>query len=320
MANTSTRMLRLLSLLQSHRFWPGAELATRLGVSQRTLRRDIDRVRELGYQVTAHPGVAGGYRLRPGSRMPPLLLDDEESVAVVAGLLTAANGAAAGVEETSVQALSKLMAVMPPRLRDRIDALTAATVPAVVRTGQRVDAGTLITIAQACRHGERLRFGYVTAGGDRTTRVVEPHRLVPLDRRWYLLAWDLGREDWRQFRVDRMAQPEPTGTPCVSREVPGGDAGAFVRARIADRPAKYVVEVRVNAAASAVREVVERWGRVTHLDERECLLRMDVDTLDWPTLVLASVGADFEVVRPPELREHIVAVAQALLRGGRGPG
>lgn len=316
MANTSARLLRLLSLLQTHRFWPGAELATRLGVSHRTLRRDIDRVRELGYEVIASPGVAGGYRLRPGSTMPPLLLDDEEAVAIVVGLLSATSGAAAGAEETSVQALAKLVSFMPTRLRDRVDALTTATAPVAVPGGVRVDTHTLITIAQACRHVERLRFGYVAASGERTARLVEPHRLVPLNRRWYLLAWDVDRDDWRQFRVDRMTVPEPTGAACTPREVPGGDAGAFVRSRLADRPARHQVVVRVRTNAVTVARAVEHWGRVTPTDDDVCLLRMEVDTLDWPTLVLASVGAEFEVIQPPELRDHLVAVARALLRGG----
>src|SRR4051794_14852220 len=210
MANTSARMLRLLSLLQTHRFWPGHELADRLEVSERTLRRDVDRLRELGYPVAASRGVAGGYQLRSGAAMPPLLLDDEEAVAIAVGLRTAAGGAVDGIEETSVRALTKVIQVMPPRLRRRVDALQAYTVPAFWgqgRGGPTVDADALTVIAQACRDDERLRFGYTTRDGRETTRLVEPHRLVSLGRRWYLVAFDIERHDWRTFRVDRLTEP-----------------------------------------------------------------------------------------------------------------
>src|SRR6266851_2217327 len=194
MANTSSRTLRLLSLLQTHRFWPGDELADRLEVSPRTLRRDIDRLRELGYPVDAHRGVDGGYQLAAGAVLPPLVLDDEEAVALAIGLRTAAQGAVAGIEEASVRALAKVVHVMPPRLRRRVDALRAATVPAVwATTGPTVDAGLLTAVAQACRDEERLRFAYTVQSGERTARHVEPHRLVSLGRRWYLVAYDLLR-------------------------------------------------------------------------------------------------------------------------------
>jgi predicted DNA-binding transcriptional regulator YafY len=201
MANTSGRMLRLLSLLQTHRYWPGGELAGRLEVSPRTLRRDVDRLRELGYPVDATRGVAGGYQLQAGAAVPPLLLDDEEAVAIAVGLRTAAAGAVAGFEETSVRALAKVIQLLPPRLRRRIDALQAATAPGGFGGGPTLDAGTLTTLAMACRGEERVRFSYTSRAAEPSTRTVEPHRLVSLGRRWYLVAWDLDRADWRRSRA-----------------------------------------------------------------------------------------------------------------------
>jgi predicted DNA-binding transcriptional regulator YafY len=307
-------MLRLLSLLQTHRYWPGSELADRLDVSERTLRRDIDRLRELGYPVDASRGVAGGYQLQSGAAMPPLLLDDEEAVAIAVGLKTAASGAVDGIEETSIRALTKVIQVMPPRLRRRVDALQAYTVPAVGGGGPRVDAAALTAIAQACRDDERLRFGYVRRDGERTTRLVEPHRLVSRGRRWYLVAWDLERHDWRTFRVDRLAEPVATGARFRSRELPGGDAAAFVEAQIASIPTMYDVEVWINAPAERVKQAVWRWGRVEPVDDESCVLFMHVDELEWPAMVLGSVRAVFEVRRPPELIEHLRTVAEVFSR------
>jgi predicted DNA-binding transcriptional regulator YafY len=205
MANTSSRTLRLLSLLQTHRFWPGDELADRLSVSARTLRRDIDRLRELGYPVEARRGIEGGYQLAAGAALPPLVLDDDEAVALAIGLRAAAQGAVAGIEESSVRALAKVSRIMPPHLRRRVDALRAMTQgPAAWSNGPNVDAGILTTVAQACRDEERLRFAYTAQNGERSARHIEPHRLVALGHRWYLVAFDLGRNDWRSFRVDRL--------------------------------------------------------------------------------------------------------------------
>jgi predicted DNA-binding transcriptional regulator YafY len=317
MANTSGRMLRLLSLLQTHRFWPGQELAERLEVSERTLRRDVDRLRELGYPVAANRGVAGGYQLRSGVAMPPLLLDDEEAVAIAVGLRTAAGGAVDGIEETSVRALTKVIQVMPPRLRRRVDALQAYTVPAFWgqgRGGPTVDAHALTVIAQACRDDERLRFGYVTRDGREATRLVEPHRLVSLGRRWYLVAWDIERHDWRTFRVDRLTGPRATGSRFRQRELPGGDAAAFVRAQISSIPTQYQVVVEVRAPAADVRRVVSRWGTVEAVGDRSCRLLMSVDSFEWPAFVLATVGADFHVVAPTELRGYLRTTADLLAR------
>ena len=315
MANTSGRTLRLLSLLQTHRYWPGTELADQLGVSLRTLRRDVDRLRELGYPVDATRGVTGGYQLRAGTNLPPLLLEDEEAVAIAIGLRTAAGGAVAGIEETSVRALTKVVQVMPPRLRRRVDALQKFTVPAL-RGGPTVDPTALTVIAQACRDDERLRFGYTRADEEKATREVEPHRLVALGRRWYLVAYDVHRHDWRTFRVDRLSDPQPTGARFRQRQVPGGDALTFVESSIASRPMRHDVEITVRTGADDVRRVVHRWGEVEPLDEGSCRLRMSLDSFDWVVFVLAEVGAEFEVHRPAELREHLRRTGELFVRGG----
>src|SRR5919109_4682178 len=201
---TSSRLLKLLSLLQARRDWQGAELADRLEVSPRTIRRDVERLRTLGYPVESLTGPAGGYRLRAGTAMPPLLLDEDEAIAIAVGLRTAARASVTGIEETSIRALVKLEQVLPAHLRRRVAALGSATIAPPV-AGPTVDPRQLIAIAAACRDRECLRFAYRSRDGSDSRREVEPHSLVNLGWRWYLLAWDRGREDWRSFRVDRLA-------------------------------------------------------------------------------------------------------------------
>ncbi len=313
MANASGRMLRLLSLLQTHRYWSGTELADRLEVSPRTLRRDIDRLRDLGYPVAAARGVAGGYQLKAGTVVPPLLLDDDEAVAIAIGLRGAAVGAVSGLEEISVRALGKVLALLPPRLRRRVAALQAVTSPVPV-SGPTVDAEVLTTLAQACRSEERVRFTYTTRDGGRATRLVEPHRLVSYGRRWYVLGWDTDRADWRSFRVDRLAAPVLTGARFRPREVPGGDPAGYVRDRVAAHASRHDVSVLVEAPVEAVQRVVGQFGTVTPVDGRRCRLLMAVDSLDWPIMVLGAVGADFTVERPAELLDRAAAVAAVLAR------
>src|SRR5919106_4336714 len=229
---TSSRLLTLLSLLQARRDWPGGELAGRLEVSSRTIRRDVERLRELGYPVESLTGPAGGYRLRAGTAMPPLLLDDEEAIAIAVGLRTAARASVTGIEETSVRALVKLEQVLPKHLRRRVAALGSATIAAPV-TGPTVDPQHLTTIAAACRDSERLRFDYRSRDGTATRRELEPHSLVNLGRRWYLVGWDRRREDWRTFRLDRVSRPAATGTRFSPRRLPAPDAAAYVGQSIA---------------------------------------------------------------------------------------
>jgi predicted DNA-binding transcriptional regulator YafY len=338
MANTSSRTLRLLSLLQNHRFWPGAELAERLGVSPRTLRRDIDRLRELGYPVRASRGVDGGYQLAAGAALPPLLVDDDEAIAIALALHTVAAGARAvdpargpepgavnGIAEASVRALAKISQVMPAGLRRHVEALTAVTVPGISGGGGTppLDPGILSVIALACRDTERVRFGYTAADGSETERYVEPHRLVSLDGRWYLVGYDLTRQDWRSFRLDRVTgPPRVTGERFRARELPAPDAAVFVRDSIGRAFAVYDVEVLVNAPADQVRARIGRWASVEDSGDpsdsadpgdsgghgsggRWCRVRMTVESLDWPAFALGIVGADFQVVSPPELRGTI---------------
>jgi predicted DNA-binding transcriptional regulator YafY len=314
MANTSARMLRLLSLLQTHRYWPGSELADRLEVSARTLRRDVDRLRELGYPVDAARGVAGGYQLQAGAAMPPLLLDDEEAVAIAVGLRSAAAGAVAGFEETSVRALAKVIQLLPPRLRRRIDALQAVTTPGVFGGGPVLDALTLTTLAMACRGEERLRFDYAPREGEAARRHVEPHRLVSLGRRWYLVAWDLDRGDWRSFRVDRLTAPEPTGARFRPRELPGGDPVEWLRSRMRTIPSRYDVSVVIQTDAATIRGFVGNWGRAEELPEGGCRLRMNVDDLGWPVMVLGVLAVPFTVESPDELRDLARRTGEALVR------
>lgn len=312
MANTSSRMLRLLSLLQTHRYWPGSELADRLEVSVRTLRRDIDRLRELGYPVQASRGVEGGYQLAVGAALPPLVLDDEEAVALTVGLLASSRSAVAGMAEASVRALAKVVPVLPTRLRRRVDALRAMTEPMDFGAGASVDPGDLTLVALACRDHERIRFGYTTRGGDGSERQVEPHRLVPIGRRWYLVAYDLTRHDWRSFRLDRLADPEGTGARFAPRKLPAKDAADFVRAGL--QTSSHSVVVIVHAPAAEVREKLGRWAIVEDVDAFSCRLRMTVDSLDWPVFALGAAGADFTVESPPELADLIGEWASRFVR------
>ena len=315
MANTSARMLRLLSLLQTHRYWPGTELADRLEVSPRTLRRDVDRLRELGYPVDAARGVAGGYQLQAGTAVPPLLLDDEEAVAIAVGLRTSAAAAVGGLEETSVRALAKVIQLLPPRLRKRVDALQSVTSPGSLGGGPTVDATALTTIAMACRGEERLRFDYTPRDREAAARHVEPHRLVSLGRRWYLVAWDTDRGDWRSFRVDRLTNPALTGARFRPREIPGGDPVEWMRSRLTAIPSRYDVSIRIAVAAETVKATVGQWGTVEPLGPAASRLRMSVDDLSWPIWILGALAAEFTIESPEELRVRARATAEALLRG-----
>lgn len=308
MANTSSRTLRLLSLLQTHRYWPGPELADRLGVSPRTLRRDVDRLRELGYPVHAQRGLDGGYQLAAGAALPPLVVDDEEAVALVVGLHAAAGSTVSGVGEASLRALAKVVQVMPARLRRRAEALRVATTPAGLASGPPVDPAVLTALAQGCRDQVRLRFSYTARAGERSERHVEPHGLVVLGQRWYLVAYDLTRHDWRSFRLDRLTGPLATAERFRPRPLPAEDAAAYVRASTAALPAAHEVDVVVTAGADVVRAAVGRWAQVEELPPAaggspRTRVRMTVDDLSWPALAVGSLGAEFEVVSPPELLE-----------------
>jgi predicted DNA-binding transcriptional regulator YafY len=317
MSTTSSRLLELLSLLQGRRDWPGAELADRLEVSGRTLRRDIERLRQLGYPVESLTGPAGGYRLRAGAAMPPLLLDDDEAIAIAVGLRTAARASVTGIEETAVRALVKLEQVLPAHLRRRVGALGSATVAPPV-AGPTVDPQHLTVIAAACRDSECLRFAYRSRDGTDSRREVEPHTLVNLGRRWYLVAWDRRREDWRTFRIDRLTKPASSGVRFTPRKLPGRDAAAYVERSIAGTPNRFEAKVTLHAGADEVTSRVPAyWGTIEPIDPHTCEYRTGDDDLRWLALRIAMLDVDFEVHEPPELIEHLGVLARRLRRAVR---
>ena len=303
--SSADRTLRLLALLQDRRHWAGPELAERLEISLRTLRRDVQRLRELGYPVRAAPGVAGGYRLAAGAALPPLLWDDDEAVALAVALRTATSVPVVGMAEASVRALTRLTQVLPFRLRGRVEAVAVATTgPAFTAAGPlpaAVDPDLLVELSLACRDAERIRFGFTPAAGRASRRWVEPLRLVSLRRRWYLVGYDLDRADWRSFRLDRLDGIDRTGEPFRPRELPGGDPTGFVMAGITRVQSHHRVEALVAAPAAAVVAAVGRWVTVTPVSDSECRVAAEVDDLDWALFALATTGADFQIIGPPEL-------------------
>lgn len=319
MSNTTTRLLNLLSLLQMRRDWPGSVLAERLGISDRTVRRDIDRLREMGYSIHGTLGPEGGYRLEAGSELPPMLFDDDQTVAVAVALQTA-SVVGAGIEEAAIRALATIRQVMPSRLRHRLDALEVTAI------GQRpgdaapmqVSMEVLVSLANTIRAREVLRFDYANRpgldepDGPRPPRRVEPHHIAAAQGRWYLLAWDLDRSDWRLFSVDRITPRTPTGPRFSPREVPGGDVQEFVSARFkgSDTNAWACTgEVVLHLPISAVLPFVGD-GSVRPLDADRCVLR--AGSWSWGALA-ASFGrfeAPMEVVGPPELREAFALLAE----------
>ncbi|MGI5130778.1 helix-turn-helix transcriptional regulator [Pseudonocardia sp. CA-107938] len=318
MIDTPGRLLRLLSLLQSPREWPGSELAERLGVSARTIRRDVDRLRELGYPVEASLGVTGGYRLGAGSAMPPLLLDDEEAVAIAVGLRTAAGLAVTGIEEASVRALTKLEQVLPARLRYRVGTIGGATEPLVLppalsgHTPVPVDPAQLTLLGAAIANRERIRFEYA---GAPVRRRVDPFRLVAEGRRWYLVGFDLDRADWRTFRVDRMAELEATGARVTPREFPAADAATYVRESLFTSAPTYAAVVTLHVPADeAARRLGAAATEVTPIDETSCRVRLAGDTPLWTVLRLIMLDVDFEVHEPPELVDQVRRLITRLKR------
>ena len=317
MLNTSARLLRLLSLFQVRRYWSGADLCDRLEVTARTLRRDVDRLRSLGYPVDSTSGIAGGYQLGAGAALPPLLLDDDEAVAVAVGLRTAASGTVTGIEESSVRALAKLERVLPSRLRRRIEALHSAIVP-MPSMAPKVDAGILAAIAGACRDFEKLRFRYNDRKGSSSTREVEPHRLVHTGHRWYLAAWDLGRDSWRTFRVDRIEGRLAAGERFVKRPAPDGDFVAFVSRSISYSPYTHQVTVLLRVPiAAAAEKIPPSVGVLQAIDDGTTLLRMGAPSLDGFSAFLAYLGFDFEVREPSELVEAIRRLGDRCIRAAK---
>ncbi|GAA0837282.1 WYL domain-containing protein [Streptosporangium amethystogenes subsp. fukuiense] len=322
MPKTSARLLALLSLLQTRRDWPGALLAERLDVSSRTVRRDVDRLRELGYPITAFKGPDGGYRLDAGTELPPLLFDDEQAVALAIALqLATASGA--DIEQGAARALHTIRQVMPTRLRHRIDTLQVTAVERPeLRPDPQIDSGVLMALSAAVHAREELRFDYASGtddgGAPAPPRRAQPHHLVTRGGRWYLVAWDLDRENWRTFRVDRITPRIPTGPRFTPRELPGGTVAAFVTARFrgsdgssTDWPCRG--EVILDLPAAAVSRYT-REGVVEELGPDRC--RLVLGSWSWTGLASAIGGfdADIEVVGPAELKDAFARLARRFAR------
>ncbi|MCW5982066.1 MAG: YafY family transcriptional regulator [Bryobacteraceae bacterium] len=313
MLETSARLLRLLSLFQIRRYWSGADLADRLEITVRTLRRDVDKLRTLGYPIRSASGVEGGYQLGAGASMPPLLLDDEETVAVALGLRSAAAGNIRGVEEASLRALAKIEQILPPRLGRRIAAMQTMIVTPP-GAGSAVDARILSTIAGACRDNEALRFRYKDHAGAPTTRHVEPYRLVTSGHRWYLVAWDSDRRAWRTFRVDRIQSRPTAGARFPPREPPAADLASYVfRGAWSASPCR--ARIKLLAAAETLAERLPSWiGLVQPVDERSCILETGAPTYESLAMHLSLLGVDFEVTEPAELIEELRRLADRYRR------
>ncbi|NUP47986.1 MAG: YafY family transcriptional regulator [Catenulispora sp.] len=323
MLETSARLLRLLSLFQARRDWTGGELAERLGVTTRTVRNDVERLRELGYPVEARPGVAGGYRLGPGAALPPLLLDDDEAVAVAIGLRLAAAGGVAGIEQTSLSALTKLQRILPSHLRHRVESFGTHAL-AVSTAAPAVDPETLTTLALACRDHLALRFDYEAASAasaasaTTTRRRTEPYRLVHRRHRWYLFAWDLQRADWRTFRADRIRPLGPPGPRFTPRPTPpDSEITTRVDSGVARATWRYTARVIVHASADYVRSRIPTAIDVQELPEGRCAFEPGSDDPERLALYLGMLGVDFEVVDSPEL---VTAVEQVITRYQRAIG
>ncbi len=304
------RALQLLSLLQTHRLWRGAELAERLQVTERTVRRDVDRLRDLGYPVDATPGSDGGYRLAAGAHVPPLVFDDDEAVAVAVGLRAAAGAAIAGIEDTSVQALAKIEQVLPDRLRRRVSALDASVVSLRRAHGddEVVDPDALSVLASACRDHEEVRFDYQGRDGGDSRRLVEPHQLVTAGRRWYLVAWDLRRTDWRTFRLDRLSGAQLAGRRFTPRHIPGGDGAAYFAASIASMPRELESLVAVGAPYEQVARAVS-WVDHTPVDTEaeSCTIRLRADGVDALLMAVVRVALDapVRVLQPRAVSDEV---------------
>jgi len=319
MSDTTTRALSLLNLLQTHRHWPGTELAGRLGVTERTVRRDVERLRDLGYRIESSPGASGGYRLEAGSAVPPLLLTDEEAVAMAIGLRVAASQRLVSGPETTITALAKLEQVLPAPLRRRVNALAETVQPSGINAGAPVDSEVLGELALACRDHERVRFVYTAASGDVTRRRVEPHALAPADRHWYLLCWDLDKADWRTFRVDRLADVEHTRVLFEPKPLTPEEVEEFIFV------ARSWVRTPVEADAvmalplEIMREAFGQWGQGATAEDAEHT-RWPVgghdfrDTMYGLTWIPAGVEYTTDLAEPArsDLRETLERMLRAL--------
>ena len=315
---TTERVLRLLALLQQRPVWSGPELAERLGVTTRSIRRDVERLRALGYPVNAAQGVGGGYQLGAGKALPPLLLDDEEAIATAVSLRLAAGGTVAGASEAAVRTLAKLDQVLPARLRAEVRALHDA-IATLEGARIEVDADALLAIAKACRDRLRIEFAYAARDGAQTERRVEPYQLVATGRRWYLMAFCLERHDWRTFRLDRMQGVRPTTWRFTRRDHP--DPVDFVQRGISSGGYQHQAVVVLHQDAAVARDQVPPTvGVVEEIGPGRCRVTFGADHLTWLAMRLAWFDCEVEVVEPPELREELTRLGERLSRAGGSPG
>ncbi|MHA7271972.1 helix-turn-helix transcriptional regulator [Arthrobacter sp. TMT4-20] len=314
MLETSARLLHLLSLLQLRREWTGSALADRMDVTERTVRRDIGKLRTLGYPIHASPGVAGGYQLGAGAQLPPLLLDDDEALAVALGLSAVTASPVAGIGEASVRALTKLEQVLPSRLRPRFAGLrSAVTRMAAVSTPVRPEI--LTALSSAITERRTVVFRYSRQDGESSRRLVEPYRLVDTGRRWYLVAWDTMREDWRTFRVDRCQSVPAQRERFTPRPLPARDLALYVQQSITRFPYQYDVVVRLTGNINEVSQKVSPDTAELQSDgEEHTLMRAGFDSLDWPLMHLVALELEFEILEPPQMRERARLAAARLTR------
>ncbi len=326
--SSSQRLLRLLSLLQTPRDWTGSELASRLEVSPRTIRNDIERLRDLGYPVHATRGSVGGYRLEAGTSMPPLLLEDDEAVAVAIGLRTATSGMVEGIGESSLRALAKLEQVLPPRLRRRVETLQGVTLVAsravpgssTSSAPATVDPVMLAELARLARERFSVRFDYADRRAAATSRRAEPYRLVNAGRRWYLVAWDLDRADWRTFRVDRIRPGVSPAARFTARPLTDAEAEALVTRGVPPEAHRFVARITVQAPAAEIADRFGRWmGTITPIDDGSCSATMGADRLEDIAVYLGYLGADFAVDGPPELIELLGVLGRRYAAASAAP-
>lgn len=315
MPSTSARVLRLLSLLQVRREWSGRELSARLDVDVRTIRRDVDRLRQLGYTIDASAGVGGGYRLGAGDETPPLLLEDDEAVAVAIALGAAA-GSVGNTQDVALRVLAKLDQLLPKRLRRKLTSVPAVTL-SLVAPESAASLNVLAAVASACRDTLQLRMSYRDMKGTVTSRTIEPMRLVHTGRRWYLAAWDLGRHDWRTFRVDRIeAQPRLASGPRFTPRQPPVDFATMVQRSITSWPQNMRARVKIKGSLAELRARLPKWiGTLESLDEEHCALTVGGDCPEMLTGLILHAGMDFTLLDPPEAAQPIRDIANRLLRG-----
>ncbi len=312
MLDTSSRLVRLLSLLQARRFWPGPALAEALEITPRTLRRDVDRLRRLGYPVESSGGVAGGYRLGPGARLPPLMLEEDEALAMAFALQTA-SASLAGMESAALRALGKLDRVLPPAQRRRLEGIRSSILRLGGESGPTFEA--VRALSEACDERVSVRFAYLGRAKEPSRRAVEPHRLVCLGRRWYLVAWDLDREDWRTFRIDRIASSIEKGEPFSPRIPPESDVQTYLTRSVAIAAYRMEIVVRLFGPYSDLRRKISpEWGLLEEVGEGVCRLRLGANAPEAVAIWLASLGVDFEVEEGTAFAAYVDGLAARLGR------